>query len=95
MLGNSWLRPRKAVIDNGESVLCFLTIVNGLKVKVDFLKAVRPVVRKVTTRRAVSLKPGALVHILVNFVHLPKGRSFMFSISYLAIANAIVNAKTP
>ena len=68
---------------------------NGLKVKVDFLKVVRLVVRKVTTRRVVSLKPGSLVYILVNFVHLPKGRSFMFSVSYLAVANAIVNAKTP
>jgi hypothetical protein len=79
LIGNAWLHPRKAIVDLGKQTIHFPNIAGGSTLPVDVVKPGRPVVRKVTTSRTVTLKPGESLYLPVDYVALPKGRSFMMS----------------
>lgn len=94
LLGNDWIMPRNAAILSKPGVLAF----PNSHFNVPFVArktAARPVVRKVTTRRAIRISPKQTVQVAVEYVDLPKGRSFMFTAQHPTAMNALVDAATP
>ena len=95
LLGNTWMNPREVEIRQQPSLLIFPQIAGGFRTLVDVLKPNRFVVRKVTAAGNVILPPGVAEHIKVDYISLPKGRSYNFSATHPTAANALIDASSP
>ena len=89
------MNPRETEIRQQPSLLVFPQIAGGFKTPVDVLKPNRFVVRKVTAAGTIILPPGAAEHVKVDYIPLPKGRSYNFSATHPTAANALVDASSP
>jgi hypothetical protein len=89
------MNPRETEIRQQPSVLVFPQIAGGFQTPVDVLKPNRFVVRKVTAAGTIILPPGATEHVKVDYIPLPKGRSYNFSATHPTAANALVDASSP
>jgi hypothetical protein len=95
LLGNAWLVPRSAKIDHEKNNIHLPNIKDGITLPIMVTKPARSVVRKVTASTTISLLPGESMYLPVQYIALPKGRSFMLSATHPAVANALVDSKTP
>jgi hypothetical protein len=89
------MNPREVEIRQQPSLLIFPQIAGGFRTLVDVLKPNRFVVRKVTAAGNVILPPGVAEHIKVDYISLPKGRSYNFSATHPTAANALIDASSP
>lgn len=94
LLGNDFLNPFQCNIDYGTNLVTFGKM-DGFCVDFDVEAKSRSCVRKVKTQRKVVLLPGESVYIPVDYKPVPNDRSFSFKAKHGAVANAVMNAKSP
>lgn len=95
LLGSDWSNPRGIDISYSKSTITYPDCRNFSVPFRILKKASKPVVRKVTLARAITLKPGQTAHVAVSYVDLPKDRAFNFTSSHPTAMNAVLDAKVP
>ena len=93
MLGNEFLVPYRANIDYDEKIVTLRAI--DLTVPFSVTTHSAPCVRRVKTKRTITLCPDQEAMVEVDYKPLPEGRSFMFNSAHDAAFNAVLSAKTP
>ncbi len=49
---------------------------------------------KVTLRQIIRFEPGETVYIRINYISLPKERSFIMTVTHLTVVNTTIDYKT-